>query len=733
MKLFIAILRTRSVLLPALLYTILFSIYGCSDTVGPEKAETATFIVQTQFRQPTDTASTAIPLPNVRITIRRLAGPTTARPTRTNIQGQAILRNEAIPTGEDFLIEAYSELYGTRLDTLRGACDTVYVNFAFTSVTTTELNCNTLADTTILFLFTDNRTASEELQQNSPNPLINCLPVATNTGSEPMELSIPTGTSGVFTITGIQVNDGNIPITGNPTRVLLNPGATLTLCSSVNTSAASNNSPNGRFEETIPITVQCSGKTSSLSLNLRATVKARECRCDQIVPVSPLIFRLGTPVKAGFADTLSATVLTNTASCALTLEINSMTSTTGRNEWRILSPTEFTATGGRIRLEPDQTLVIVAEFRPQQATSRSAPVDMRIDFDMLPEGGPAPCPFRLTLSGESCNDMCPSLRLNGTDYPFGSNPVPRDSLYIREDKRVFISDLQPSRVRETYNFVLSSNDSLVCGINNATLRMEALQGDAFSLRYFELDNERITLRQNSQIAGSFTLTFTAPTKPELDNILRQRNPGGAPKTADSMFTVRIIITVSGCPPLELLVDAIVTTLPDFTPPIKLHAYRQTTDKQPRPEYEYYIFGEPSVSSLRKNPTPPPNDPDTGDIWVDVTNRHGSPQDPFFRIESNIGWQYWKTIPDESFFNDVRKIVTDVETAINTGNLTFPNSNDRDITAGAPDSLGVGAVYVFELAPDRYAVLVVREINDGSETNLNKQSAIHYRVLYPVLL
>lgn len=718
-------------LLPALLCVVLVLTYSCSESVQPEEPAYAIFVVKTQIQQPTDTATSTVPLQNVRITIRRLSGSTAALPERTDIQGMAVLINPVIPTGEDFLVEAYSELYGIRLDTIRGACDTVHLHFTFTNVTTTELNCNTLANTPIPFTFTDNATASEILQQNAPNPVTNCLPIAKNTGSEPMEFLIPTGTFNVFTISGIQVDGKNLQITGNPTRVVLNPGSTLTVCSSVNTSATSDNRPNGRFEETIPITVQCSGKNSSLSLNLRATVTTKECRCDQIGLASPLILRTGTSVKVGFADTLSATALTNTASCAMTLRARNITSSTGRNEWRILSPTELTATSGELRLEPGQKLVIVAEFRPLQATLRSAPSDLRVDFDILLEGVSIPCPFRLSLSGEACDDICPSLRLNRVDYPFGSNPVPRDTLYIREDKRVFISDIDLSTVAETYNFVLSSKDSLVCGVNNIALRMEALQGDPFSLQYFTLENQEITIRPSSQIAGSFTLTFTAPTKPELTNILRQRNPSGPPKTADSMFTVRIIMTVSGCPPLELLVDAIVTTLPDFTPPIKLHAYRQVTPKQSRPEYEYYIFGENSVRSLRHENPPPPDGPGIGDIWVEVPDPNGNlPQYPYIKNESNLGWTYWKKIQNETFFNNILQIVTDVEKDFNTGTLTFTRG---DIPTDRQDSLKVGEVYIFQFSLTRYAVLVVREINVGTEDNLNNQSAIHYRVLYPVLI
>lgn len=711
---------------------VLVCTYSCSETVQPEEPAYAIFVVKAQMQQqPTDTTTSTTPLRNVLITIKRLSGSTSALPERTNIDGMAILVNPAIPTGEDFLVEAYSELYGTRLDTVRGACDTVHLNFTFTDVTTTELNCNTITNTPIQFIFTDNATASEILQQNAPNPVTNCLPIAKNTGSEPMEFLIPTGTFSVFTITGIQVDGKNVQTTGNPTRVVLNPGSILTVCSSVNTSTTSNNRPNGRFEETIPIAVQCPGKSSSLSLNLRATVTAKECRCDQIAHVSPLILRIGTPVKVGSADTLSATALTNTASCVMTIRTKSITSSTGRNEWHILSPTELTAAGGELRLEPGQKLAIIAEFRPLQATLRSAPSDLRIDLDILPEGVSIPCPFRLSLSGESCNDICPSLRLNGVDYAFGSNPVPRDTLYIREDKRVFISDIDLSTVAETYNFVLASNASLVCGVNNVTIRMEALQGDPFSLQYFSLDDQEIAIRQSSQIAGSFTLTFTAPTKPELTNILRQRNPSGSPKTADSMFTVRIIMTISGCPPLELLVDAIVTTLPDFTPPIKLHAYRQVTPKQSRPEYEYYIFGENSVRSLRHENPPPPNDPGIGDIWVEVPDPNGNlPQYPYIKNESNLGWTYWKTIPNESFFNNILQIVTNVEDSVNAGAFTFPPG---DIPRDRQDSLRVGEVYVFQFSQTRYAVLVIREINIGTEDNLNNQSAIHYRVLYPVLI
>lgn len=716
----------------ALLCAAGITFYSCSEVTQPEQTVQSVFTVQVQLRQQTDTTGISTrPLPDVRITLRRLSGQTSVAPVLTNGRGEAVLTDEVVVSGDDFIVEAYSAQYGTRSDTVHGVCGEARVQFTFRDITATELNCNTLANTSALFLFTDNTTGSEKLRQNDPNPLINWLPIIKNTGRDAMELSIPARVRGVFTITGVQIDGNAISLTDFPMRVVLGPGSVLALCASVATSETSKNQPNGRFEEDMVIGVQCPNSNASLLLTFRATVEEKTCECEQSVPSEPVVLRLNEPVEAGLTDTLFATVFTNTAACPVVLRIKSITPTAGRNDWHILSPTALRVSNGEVRLEQGQTLSIVAEFRPLVATTRSTPSELRMDMEVLPDGNAKPCSLVLRLLGESCDEICPSLRLNGRDYPFGTKPDPRDSLYTRNDKRIFISDEEPNEVDDRYEFVVAANDTLVCRLQDVSLRMEALPGDQFSLKYFALSSRQVSLNPNAQVAGSFTLTFTAPTKQELDDILRQRNPGGVPRTTDSMFTVRIIMSVPGCPPLELLADAIVTTLPDFTPPIKLHAYRQKTPRQPKPEYEYYVLGEASVRSRRNDTPPPPNGPETGDLWVDVPNPDGPlPQQPFIKNEANIEWAYWQTIADESFFNNILQIVQQVEAGVKANTFTF---NNGDITAAAPGNLRVGSVYIFRFSATRYAVMVVREINDGTEPNLNNQSAIHFRALSPVLI
>lgn len=707
-------------------------LYSCSEVTQPEQTVQARFTVQVQLREQTDTSGISTrPLPDVRISLRRLAEQTAIPPVFTNVRGEAVLTDEVMVSGDDFIVEAYSPQYGTRIDTVHGVCGEALVHFTFRDIQVTELNCNTLANAAALFVFTDNTTGSDKLRQNDPNPVSNCIPIAKNTGRDAIEVSIPASAMGVFTLTGVQIDGRTIPLTATPMRVVLPPGSVLALCASVNTSKNSSSQPNRRFEETMRLGMQCPNANASLTLALQATVEEETCDCDKAVPSAPLVFRLNESVEVGLADTLLATVFTNTAACPVTLRIKSITPTAGRSDWRILSPTELRTATGELRLEKGQTLVLAAEFRPLRATTRSTPSELRVDMDVLPEGSAQQCSLTLQLVGEACSETCPSLRVNGADYPFGTKPGPRDSLYIRNDKRVFISDEKPNKVSDRYEFVVASNDSLICRINDVSLRMEALPGDQFSLKYFALGAQKVSLDANADIAGAFTLTFTAPTKQELDNILLQRNPGGTPRTTDSMFTVRITMTVPGCEPLELLADAIVTTLPDFTPPIKLHAYRQTTPRQPKPEYEYYVFGESSVRSRRNDSSPPANGPETGDLWVDVPNPSGPlPQQPFIKNEAKLEWAYWQTIADESFFNNILQIVQQVEAGVKANTFTF---NNGDITAAAPGNLRVGSVYVFRFSATRYAVVVIREINDGTETNLNNQSAIHFRVLSPVLI
>lgn len=723
---------------PARLLLLLFCVCtgiavfnSCSEVTQPEETVRSTFTVQTELRREAGGQVSTEPLSGVRVTLKRLTDLSTAGPGLTDNRGQAVLVDEVPVAGEDFIVEAFSPDYGTRMDTIHGVCGEANVRFTFRDITAVELNCNTPNATPALFLFTDNITGSEKLIHNAPNPVRNCLPVARNTGRDPLELTIPTGPLGVFIITGIQIDGQMMPVSGNPMRVTLGPGSVLGLCCDVNTSTVSKGQPNERFEESLRIGVRCPNSSFELPLTFNATVVEETCDCQQTVPTSDLTFRLADPVRAGTSDTLTAAILTNTAPCPITVRVKTVSPTPGRNDWRILSPDVLQNAGGEVRLEKGQTLSLIAAFSPQTATTVSEPSQLELELDVIPEGNPTPCTFTVSLSGECCDEVCPSLRLNGRDYPFGTNPAPRDSLYIRTDRRVFISDEEPSFVRESYDFVLSSGNMLVCELNDVTLRMESVNGDIFAAQYYSISNTRVSLNPTGTVAGSFDVIFTAPTKQELDNILRQRNPGGPPATVDSMFTMRIVMDVAGCPQQTMLVDAIVTTLPDFTPPIKLHAYRQTTPRQPKPEYEYYVFGESFVRSLRNDNNPPANGPETGDLWVDVPNPNGPlPQQPFIKNESGLAWAYWQNITDESFFNNILQIVQQVETGVKNNSFTF---NTGDIRPAPPGNLAVGSVYIFRFSATRYAVMVIREINDGTENNLNNQSAIHFRALSPVLI
>lgn len=709
-----------------------FIFNSCSEVTQPEDTVRATFTVQTELRHEVIGGQLSTqPLPNVRVTLQRLSSMLATGSGTTDNRGQAVLTDEVPVSGDDFVVEAYSPDYGTRIDTVHGVCGDANVRFTFRDITAIDINCNTPNTAAALFLFTDNVTGSEKLIRNAPNPVRNCLPVARNTGRDVLDLSIPTGPIGVFTITAIQIDGQMIPVSGNPMRVSLGPNSILSLCCDVRTSAVSTGQPNDRFEESLRIGVQCPSGSFELPVNLRATIEEETCDCDRTIPASDLTFELAEPVRAGTTDTLTAAVLTNTAPCTITVRVKSITPTAGRNnDWRIIAPSALQNTGGEIRLEKGQALSLTAVFSPATATTVSTPSQLELELEVIPDGNPTPCAFTVSLTGESCDEACPALQLNGRNYPFGTNPPPRDSLYIRTDKRVFISDEELSFVRESYDFILTSGNSLVCELNDVILRMEPV-GDIFPSQYYSISNTRVSLRTNGAIAGSFDVTFTAPTKQELDNILRQRNPGGPPKTADSMFTMRIIMTVAGCPQQELFVDAIVTTLPDFTPPIKLHAYRQTTSRQPKPEYEYYLFGESFVRSFRNDNNPPANGPETGDLWVDVPNPNGPlPQQPFIKNESGLSWAYWQTITDESFFNNILQIVQQVENGVKNNTFTF---NTGDIRSTPPGNLAVGSVYIFRFSPTRYAVMVIREINNGTENNLNNQSAIHFRALSPVLI
>lgn len=706
---------------------------SCSEVTKPEDTVQAKLSVLTELRKiAPGGAVTVVPLQNVRITVTRVDGLSAPAPQLTNARGEAVLLSEASVAGDDFVVEAFSPDHGTRVDTLHGVCGDARARFVFREVAIADLNCNTLAPAALDIVFANAVTGSEKLVQNSPNPVQNCIAVARNSGRDSIQVELPTAQLGVFKVTAVQIDGRVFPVVSTPMRVTLPPGGTLGLCVDINTGTTSQGQPNGRFAQALRLRVSCSsGSSTDLALNLQATVVEKSCDCSLYTPATQQTLQLSEPVEVGQTERLSGTVFTNNGPCPVTVRVTTITPSAGRSDWFIESPAALRSANGEIKLQTGESLDISAVFSPVQATTTSEPSELTLALTVIPDGDPNTCNFTVVLSGESCTEKCPSLRLNGRDYPFGTVPAPRDSLYIRDDRRVFISDLEPSTVTETYDFVLALDDTLICRTNDVALRIEALPGDQHSLRYFELSDTRVALRTNSRIAGSFDVTITAPTRDELRQIILTRNPGGTPKTSDSMLTVKVIMEIPGCPDQELLVDAIITALPDFTPPIKMHAYRQTTPRQPKPEYEYYMFGDEGVRSLRNSSPPPPNGPGQGDLWVDVPNPNGPlPQQPFIKVESNVQWAFWQQITDESFFNNILQIVTQVQNGINTNSFTF---NSGDITSAAPGNLAVGNVYIFRLSATRYAVMVIREINDGTENNLNNQSAIHFRMLYPVLL
>lgn len=734
-------LNIRYACLTALSCAIILFTNSCSEVTDPEETVPVHFTVRTDLLSDSASGLTSVtPLRNVQIRIKHRREQQESEVGFTDIQGQAVVTAIASVSGSDFIIEAFSPGHGMISQILPTICNDTNVRFVFREADVTDLNCNTLANSSADFIFTNVLSASQELLQNTPNPVQNCLTVARNNGRDNIEVEIPTTPLGVFTIGAVQINAQTVPVTANPMRVTLPPGSTLGLCLNVNTATTSKGRPNNRFEELLLLKLACPSNTATMSISLQATVVEKTCNCTLFTPGTSQEFRVSEePVELGQEGRISKTIFTNTSSCPVVVRVKNIDSTLGRNDWRIQSPSALQNAGGEIRLEEGQPLIINALFHPLSATTKSVPSNLTLELEIVPEGDPTACNLTVILSGECCRETCPSLRINNRNQPSGTTA--RDSLYIRNDKRVFISVpntpstiTEQSVVSEEYDVILSPNDTLACRTQDAELRVEALPGDQFSLKYFRVNNTRISLIPGNSPAGSFKVTFTAPTKDELKQILLARTPSDPPTTADSMFTVKIIIKVSGCPDQEFLVDAIVTTLPDFTPPIKMHAYRQTTTKQPRPEYEFYVFGNSAVSSLRNENSPPPNDPGQGDLWVEVPNPNGTPpQQPFFKIESNMSWARWQQqspIPDETLFNNILHVVTLLEQDINAG-MVFQN---RD----AVDTINpeVGGIYIFQTNTTNtnvYGVLVVREINDGTEANLNEQSAIHFRVLYPVVL
>ncbi len=243
-------LKIRHACLAVLSCAVILFINSCSEVTDPEETVTVHFTVRTDLlRDSSDGSTRIIPLQNVQIRVKHRRGQQEAEAGFTNAQGQAVLTALASVSGSDFIIEAFSPGHGMISQILPAICNDTNVRFVFREADIIDLNCNTLASSSVDFIAANVISASEKLLQNAPNPVQNCLTVARNNGRDNIEVEIPTTPIGVFTITDVQINAQTTPVTANPMRVTLPPGATLGLCINVNTALTSQSRPNNRFEE----------------------------------------------------------------------------------------------------------------------------------------------------------------------------------------------------------------------------------------------------------------------------------------------------------------------------------------------------------------------------------------------------------------------------------------------------------------------------------------------------
>jgi hypothetical protein len=228
-------------------------------------------------------------------------------------------------------------------------------------------------------------------------------------------------------------------------------------------------------------------------------------------------------------------------------------------------------------------------------------------------------------------------------------------------------------------------------------------------------------------AGFFEVDFTAPGVDEFAAIVqsRQTQHQPPPQTADSAFVLQLRLLGNGCSQ-SLRVPAVLTPCPGITKIINLRAYNQRTSQKPEPENEVFRFGDQdAIVNKGTGGTPGVYPPDIGDIFIDVADNNATatpPQQPILRLRpgSAIQMGLWKRAYPEARF------------ACGTATEFCPEENNPSY--GSADITGIqpGDVYAFRVGTNLYGLLFVRAVFNGTENNTNRQTALEFRVLYPVV-
>lgn len=687
---------------------------GCMETTMPLTAGDRTLAADAVLKPAGNPTATGIPLPGVEVHLSDTdpaAVEKTSQQVVTDATGRALFHVTVPIAGKAFNVVGRYLNTVQRIPSVLMCADTA-VLFVFDTAQPPLLDCAALnARDTLVFL--DER-GDTSLVQNMPlgvGRYDRCWSITNPVGAAgPVNITI-SNPSSPFTRTSAYVDGAQIAASGT---IALAPGASLSLCFAVSTTDT------GVFTQTISLPVRCPSSQGTIALTLRAHVVQPPCLCN----AEDAALTQSTPIRVGDTALASGMVYTNRLSCPVTIALTSFDGKDGTGAWTVTSPS-FPQT-----VQPGGQLVISARFTPKAAGATEDTLVLRV----TPLNG-APCALNVRLEGTGCADACPKIDHNGGPILFGSAGAFSDTLFNPNDPtsnrlNVSILSLTPPIVMTVdTSYFISLADDACAGV---TVDIDKSGTDTTSARFFTVSPSRVSLQPGDR--QPVQITFSAPDLADFRAIIARRVatvPGPHPVTADSAFTLVLRLrTGAGC--LQAIrVTAVLTPYPDLSPIINLRAYSQRTPFKSTPENEVYTFGNDARTSLRTQQGDGPFPPNVGDIYINVSDTTPAgvpPLPPILYLDPTrfSGMKLWRSGYLESDFDNVVLTVTQFfgTAGYNTGYSTTP------ITP-----LASRDVYAFQYiggAEETYALMYIREVKNGTENNSNKQSAIEFRAIYPLV-
>ena len=605
-------------------------------------------------------------------------------------------------------------------------------------------------DTVVTYLFQDERQRTD-LIQNLPDKVAEYTLTRTlfffhcADPSQTLTVDIPAAPA-PFRIKEVRVNDR--VVTGTP--IVLHDNEALTVLFGVSTANV------GVFDKVLDFTVTCSDGASSVHhfrVDLAATVVEFTCTCPK--DSSTIIEPDASSIEVNTVRTYSGLSVTSLPLECRAFTIQSIVSQDAERSWDIVSPLPGAS------IEPTAGLVLSARARPIRA---GAIVDTFHILYKLANG--TVCGARVVLQGLACRTMCPLLTKPVQQELSAAKPVTINWGIVPFSPNSSCSSTPA--VTRTQELTLLIPDTSCCP-TPAPVSITVTDPDPRKVnsRFLTVTGgSNLLLSRNS--AQSLTVTFTAPTVSQFEELFKTGQRVRLGTVADSEFTIQIRISNSTCRDCQQLITvrALVGTFIRISNVITLYAYGQNTPKLPDPPVRKVCQidccgpNDPDVGHLinllDQTTKIFPNPPDEGDFFVEVAQNDYTkvppPQDPMlFRVPGSTFEKLvlYKTNYLERNFADVKTIINELQATLLANNAYFTQPSlpwNLPVLAGTSVRPKPGEVYIMftqgswtststgDIIPCDAALIYIRKIFLGNEPNsFNDQSGIEYEVIYPVIL